>query len=128
MHDDIKSHISKYAALLPVQKTISTVEAERRAGEFLHAQSQITEWRHILSEEKIKLTSAQTAVYAQELAGCTGKTITENKIAVEANRTYQSAREDLESIDNDVAYLKAYYDIFNNAHVFYRQLAKGEQF
>ncbi len=30
--------------------------------------------------------------------------------------------------ENDLSYLKAYYDIFMAAHVFYRNMAKGEQF
>lgn len=118
--------IDKYAALLPLGGSVSTVEAERRAGEFLHAQATISNWRHMLGDEKIKLTSIQTATYASEMSRGTAKTVTENKLTAEASAEYTKAREDLERIENDLSYLKAYYDIFQNGHVFYRQLSKGE--
>lgn len=126
MSPEIKAELEAYAALLPVNKSISFTEAERRAGEFLKAQAQITEWRHILNEEKIRLLSIQTAVYATQLSACTGKTVTENKTTVEASKEYQTSREDFEHVENDLAYLKAYYDILGNGHIFYRTMAKGE--
>jgi hypothetical protein len=121
---DFKQFIEKYAKLLPVGTSISFTEAERRAGEFLHAMATITTLKHDFSIEKIKLQSVQSAVYSEELNKATGKTVTENKVTVEASITYQKAREDLEFIDADISYLKAYYDIFMAAHVFYRNLSK----
>jgi hypothetical protein len=126
MTPEIKKTLEEYSKLLPVNGSVSYTEAERRAGKFLEAQAQISEWRHILSEEKIRLVSQQAAVYAEELSKCTGKTVTENKVTVEANSTYQRVREDFEYVENDVSYLKAYYEIFNNAHIFYRTMSKGE--
>jgi hypothetical protein len=123
---EMKEYLEKMAKLLPVAKSISMVEAERRAGEFLSALATITEWRHVFSEDKIRLLSVQTAVYAQELGKGTAKTMTENKVTAEASAEYTKAREDLERIENDISYLKAYFDIFKDAHVFYRQMAKGE--
>lgn len=125
---EIKEIITKYAEILPLNKSISTSEAEKRAGDFLTVMASITDWRHILSGDKIRLQSAHNAVYAEELSKATGKTVTENKVTVEASEAYQFAREELEKIENDLSYLKAYYDIFNNAHVFYRQMSRGEAF
>jgi L-2-hydroxyglutarate oxidase LhgO len=123
-----KEFIDKYTALLPVGKSLSPTEAEFRAGEFLVAMAQITDWRHILSEQKVKCVTTQTAVYAEEMSKGTAKTVTENKMTAEASKAYTTAREDLEYLENDIAYLKAYFDIFNNAHVFYRNSAKGDNF
>lgn len=123
---DVKEFIAKYSALLPVNKSISFTEAERRAGEFLSAMATITEWRHAFSEDKIKLLTVQTATYAQEMSKGTAKTVTENKLTAEASAEYTKAREDFESIENDISYLKAYYDLFQNGHIFYRTMAKGE--
>lgn len=123
---DMREYIEQYAKLLPVGSSISFVEAERRAGEFLVAQATITDWRHLLSAERIKLTSLQTAVYAEKMAQGTAKTVTENKMTAEASPEYMKAREELEQVENDLSYLKAYYDIFSGAHVFYRQMARGE--
>lgn len=123
---EMKSYIEEVAALLPVDNSISYTEAEKRASIFLSAQARITNWRHLLGNEKIKLLSIQTAVYAQELAKGTAKTMTENKVTAEASEAYTKAREDLELIENDISYLKAYYEIFGNAHIFFRTMAKGE--
>lgn len=125
---EIKEYLAKYEALLALSKSISGPEAERRAGEFLVATARITEYRHVFSEDKIRLLSAQTAVYAEQMSLGTAKTVTENKLNAEASQAYTQAREDLERTENDISYLKAYYDIFMAAHVFYRNVAKGESF
>lgn len=123
---EINEFIEKHTSLLPLGNSISFTEAEKRAATFLNALAYITDCRHLLSSEKIKLTSLQSVTYAEELSKCTGKTITENKVTVEANANYIRSREDLESLENDLNYLKAYYDIFTSAHVFYRQMARGD--
>jgi hypothetical protein len=123
---EMKDYIESCSALLPVSTSISYVEAERRAGEFLVAMAKITDWKHILTSEKIKLLSLQTAVYAQEMGKGTAKTVTENKLTAEASAEYTKAREDLENVDNDISYLRSFYELFNNAHIFYRTMAKGE--
>lgn len=123
---EVKEYLTKFEALLPVGKSISFVEAERRAGEFLAAMATIANWRHIFSDDKIKLLSLQTATYAEQMSLGTAKTMTENKVTAEASTAYIKAREELESIENDISYLRAYNDIFMAAHVFYRQMAKGE--
>lgn len=124
--NDIKEHFSQYEKLLPVGKSLSFPEAERRAGEFLAAMAAITNYRHIFSEDRIKFTTIQSVVYAEELSKGTAKTVTENKVTVEASPAYTEAREALERIENDINYLKAFYEVFNNAHIFYRNMAKGD--
>lgn len=123
---DIKEFIDQYVKLLPVNKSISMPEAERRAGEFLVALATLTDWRHSFSEDKIRLLSTQTAIYAQELSKGTAKTMTENKIFAESSESYTKAREEYERSENDISYLRAYYEIFRDAHIFYRTMAKGE--
>lgn len=126
MNEEFNLFISKYSELLPVGSSVSFTEAERRAGEFLAALATITDFRHMFGGEKIKLLSIQTATYATELNKGTAKTVTENKLTAEASEGYQRAREDLEGVENDIMYLKAYYDIFTNAHIFYRKMSSGE--
>ena len=125
--NDMKDFIEKYKALLPVGTSISYTEAEKRAGEFLYAMAIITDWRHEFTKEKIKLISFQTVTYAQELCKGTAKTMTENKVVAEASEAYIASREDLEGSENDILYLKTYYEIFHNAHIFFRQLSKEGQ-
>ena len=123
---DIKALLEEYIAALPLNKSISIPEAERRAGLFLTAQAQLAEIRHGFTEELIRFTSVQAAVYAEQLAKCDSGKITQDKIAVEASSEYLKARENLESIQNDIAYIKAHQELFAAAHVLYRNLAKGE--
>jgi hypothetical protein len=120
-----QNFIAKYASLLPLGTSLSYTEAEKRAGEFLSAMAGIADRKHYLTNEKIKLLSVQSATYAQELSKGTAKTMTENKVTAEASSEYTKAREELESIDNDISYLRSYYEIFHDAHIFYRQVSKG---
>lgn len=124
MNSEIKQYLDEQSKFLAVNKGTSTVEAERRAGLFLEVCSKIVDWRHNLSEIKIKTTTLQSVVFAEELSKCSGKTITQDKLTVEANPLYTSIREEVEYNENDVTYLKSMYDVFMAAHVFYRNQAK----
>lgn len=121
---EIKDYFEVINALLPVNGSLSITEYERRASEFLTALARIADWRHLLSEEKIKYTSVQLAVYAEQLFKGSEKTVTANKTIAEASAEYTAAREDLERIENDLSYLKIQYEVYLNAHLFYRQLSK----
>lgn len=124
---EIKDFIEEYVKLLPVpNKGVNASEAERRAGKFLEALAILADCRHTFTEAKIGQLSVQSAVYSEQMAKGTGKTMTENKTNAEASPEYIAAREALETTENDISYLKAYQDIFNNAHIFYRALAKTE--
>lgn len=123
---EIKEYFEVMNALLPINGSISTPEYERRSGEFLTALAKVADWRHILSEEKIKLTSVHLAVYAEQLAKGSEKTITANKTIAEASSEYTQAREDLERIENDLSYLKTHHEIYMAAHILYRQLSRNE--
>lgn len=121
---EMKAILASYAELLPVSGSISIPEAERRAGEFLVAMATVADWRHVLADDKIRLLSVQTTVYAEQMHKGAGKTMTQDKIIAEASKEYTSAREELERIENDLSYLKTYYEVFNNGHLFYRQMAR----
>lgn len=124
MNPEIKEYLNKQAELLPVNRSISTVEAERRAGVFLEVCAKLIDWRHMLSEGKIEAVTMNAVVYAEQLSLCTGKTVTENKVTVEANPAYTGAREELENCENDIAYLKSMQEVFTNGHIFYRNMSK----
>lgn len=126
MNSEIKDYLLGQTKFLAVNKSLSTAEYERRAGLFLEVCAKIIDWRHLLSEGKIEAVTMQSVTYSEELSKCTGKTITENKLTVEANKAYTSVREGLESVENDISYLKAMESVFSNAHIFYRSMAKGE--
>lgn len=122
----VKEELNQYLVLLPVGTSISFTEAERRAGLFLEGMAKVASIKHELGEVKISSLSIQTATFAEEMSKGTAKTVTENKLTAEASKSYAEAREQYESIDNDISYLRAIYEILNNGHIFYRNYAKGE--
>jgi hypothetical protein len=124
--DELKFKIDSCAGLLATDKAVSQREAEKRAGAFLEILAHIVNGIDTLSDEKIKAQSLQAVVFAQTMALDTTKGVTEKKINVEANPDYITAREHLEGVENDLTYLKTYFKIFENGHLFYRQLAKAE--
>lgn len=121
---DVKEVIKQLAALLPVGTSISVPEAERRAGAFLAGMSTLINIRHEFTKEHIRLLTQQTVVYASLMAKGEAKTVTENKLNAEASPDYVEARENLEGVENDISFLKAHYDVFMAAHVFYRQMCR----
>lgn len=122
--EEIKLVIRSYQDLLPVPKAISSLEAEKRSAEFLRALAQVAEWRHTLAKEDIKFTSVKDATWHSVLNEITEGTVDSRKAKAMADDVFIVAREDLEGIENDIEYLKAYTAIFTNAHLFYRQMAK----
>lgn len=124
MNQEIKEYLTKQTEMLAVNHSISQPEAERRAGLFLEVCAKIVDWRHAMSEGKIETVTMQAVTYAEQLSKCTGKTVTENKLTVEANPAYTGVREELESVENDISYLKAMHEVFLNGHLFYRSMAK----
>lgn len=125
--EQIKKLIDKYVKMLPIEgKFLPPTEAEKRASDFLVACAHVTNHRHDLGNTKIEAVSLERAVYGAVVSNADSKKVTEQRIMAEADKDYQTARENLEQVDNDMTYLKTYYEIFNNAHIFYRQMAKGE--
>lgn len=122
----IRQYIDDCVGLLKVDNAISEREAEMRAGRFLNVLAHITNALYIVSDSKIKDVSLKDAVYAEKLNTDQSKNVTEKKANAEAHPDYAKAREAYEVSENTIAYLKAYQKIFTDAHVFFRQLAKGD--
>jgi hypothetical protein len=128
MDSSFKEYLSGMASTLALNSSISSSEAEKKASMYLLVLAKIADTRHILAEEKIKATSIQTVTFAEVLSEQKAKTVTENKMNAEANPFYIKTRESVEELENDIVYLKAYFDVFTNAHLFYRAVMKGEHY
>lgn len=124
--NEMRDVIGRYTKLLSLERSISTQVAEQRASEFLVIMAFIAEWKLEISEDKIEKDSVASAVFADELAKCKGDKITENKKLVEASSAYAEAREASEVNKVQLSYLSTYYEIFQNSHLFYRQMARGD--
>jgi hypothetical protein len=75
-------------------------------------------------EDKAKLKTLSDATYAQAMKNSSAKQVTEKKVEAEMDEIYTSMRESLEQCESKISWLRTYINIFENAHVTYRQFSK----
>lgn len=100
------------------------VQSKERSAKFLVIQALLSSHLKILQDVKVKAATEESATYAQALMSGSGKNVTENKIAAEGSPLYCRARETKELIDSEINWVKQHFDIFNNAHIMFRQYSK----
>lgn len=124
----IEEFVKKYRALLPSRgEDISAEEARNRASDFLYAIALISAERLEISKV---IAQIKSLVAVEFEAACDKYSkeekikVTEKKIKAEADKEYQSAREELEILESNISFLKTHEKIFENAHIFYRNFGK----
>lgn len=106
-------------------------EAERLAGRFLHAQMQVSaELKNADLDSRMKksgVKALRAAVYLEANATKAERKLTEAAIAamVDAHDIVQAESNSLDIAEATRSDLERYYDIFSNAHVHFRTIAKG---
>lgn len=103
----------------------SLADAKPRASRFLVVNSILATFLRDLEEELPKFDTLVSATYAQAIMGADGKNITEKKVTAEAEPNYCTARENKEKLDAVRNWVKNHMDIFENAHVMYRQYSNS---
>ena len=78
----------------------------------------------VLEDTKVKASTIEKATYAQVLLGASGKKVTEVKIIAQGDPAYSASRESVELIDAELNWTKKHFDIFNNAHIMFRQYSQ----
>ena len=114
-----------------IEKTIpeanlNQYEIEKRTGAFLQCKARVVEWKRLFTEQRnhsksLERTAFKIAIQMQGKGG-----VTENKLKAEADPEYQKYRELYEHYDSVVSYLRAYRDIFQDAHIMFRQLSRSD--
>ncbi len=105
-------------------------EAERLAAEFLQAQIQISdELKKSDLDARMKksgLKAIRGAVY-QDIVSKVEKKPTESMLEAQLNtdELIRGEQNNLDTAEVEKAALERYYDIFVNAHIFYRGVSKG---
>lgn len=114
------------------QSSITLDEAERYAGRFLHAQMQVSE--HLKAADlnarmrKSGLKAIKASVYLDTCAKSDKKPTEAMIEATIAQTTIVNTEQDgLDTAEVEKADLERYYDIFREAHVYFRQMSKGVQ-
>lgn len=122
---DIQKLISEHIEMLP-SKNVKIHEAEELAPKFLALSHNILTVKLSLDEQKIGFQTLIDVVEADCVNEAPGKTVTEKKMNAKAMKDYREAREALELSGARIDFLKANLKIFENAHIFYRQISKGD--
>lgn len=109
----------------------TTVEgAERLAAEFLHAQLLVSSvLKKVDLDARMKksgVKGVRAAVYLEKAKeGDKKPSDVMLNALVDTNEIVQKQQDLLDTAESDKAELERYYDIFCNAHIFYRGIAKG---
>jgi hypothetical protein len=113
------------------EKGTTLEEAERLAAEFLHAQIAISE---IIKEtdldarmRKSGLKAVRASLYTKIVSAENAKKPTEAAIdaMITSESLVQSEQDELDKAEVERDRLERYYNIFSNAHIFYRGVSKG---
>lgn len=99
-------------------------QSRERSAKFLVIQALLSSHLKVLQDVKVKASTVEKATYAQAILSAGGKNVTENKIVAEASPAYSKSRETMELIDSEINWTKQHFDIFNNAHIMFRQYSK----
>lgn len=112
------------------EQGITLEEAERLAGEFLHAQLIVsTELKKADLDARMKksgIKAVRASAYL-DIVQSNEKKPTETQIAsmIDINKLVGQEQDKLDKAEVDRDELERYYDIFNNAHIHFRTVAKG---
>ena len=120
---DIDDFLEKYVPLLSSDGIISDIEAHRRATMFLEACAHLVSYKHSLLDEEIKSSSLSDINFAESLNKQEGGDAKKREVNAKADSAYIAAREDHEQKRNRTRTVEKFYDVFMNAHIFYRKLS-----
>lgn len=120
--EQLQELINKHLDLIEINRD-AIIEARSRAAIFLVVQSHLSNHLKTLEDAEVKASTIEKASYAQAILAAGGKNVTESKIQAEADPVYAEARETIELIKSELNWVKKHFDIFNNAHILFRQIA-----
>lgn len=124
MDEALKKYILEKLELLDDLKNgISPSEADMRAGEFLLASATLSEYRLQYATKYSRMVSAFSVTNYKVWQEVDAKTAKDKEAATEANKEYIVARENEEAAKHDLQYISSIIEVFNNAHVHFRQIS-----
>lgn len=95
-----------------------------RASEFFMVLATLNDFKQRCEADKAKIQTMSTGFYHDAYNSSSAKSVTQQKLDAEIDAQYSNTRETLEEIDSMIKWTKTSIDIFNNAHLTFRQLAK----
>lgn len=105
----------------------SLADAKPRAGRMLTRVAVLTNYLKQLEEDLPKHQTLVNAQYYTAVNSAGGKNVTEKKLEADANLAYCAAVEQKAMVDAERDWVKRYIEIFDNAHIMYRQYSRDEK-
>ena len=126
--DTLKAQIEESSKYLRSENVVSDTDAQLRAGRFLEIQFRLINGIRDLSSDLLKAKTVLHLTTNQVQQGVEGKNAQEREAKIKADPAYVAAREQYETIESEIESLQSYLSTVKDAHVFYRQLSKGEAY
>lgn len=126
MQEQINKIVDQYIELLPIQDNKLLAHSEVKASKFLLAIAKLVAVRDQLLNSKVKKDALRSISYADAINNAPGTNAPTKSANADANPNYLAASEEVSIIDNQLQYVKTMIEVFNNAHILYRGLMKGE--
>lgn len=121
--DQLRAAIDEHLALITYSSK-ALKEAPERTTRFLIMVALLADSKRESEEDRAKLNTLVSASKAQAISRSSLKGITEKKIEAEQDDTYTQMKESLEQCEARINWLKTYINIFENAHLTYRQFSR----
>lgn len=121
--DQLRTKIAEHVELIKFSGS-ALREASDRASKFLIMIAILADQKRECEEDKAKLTTLVSATFHNALGKSGGKGVTEKKLEAETDTEYTTFREALEQCEAKISWIRTYIDVFNNAHLTYRQMAR----
>jgi hypothetical protein len=126
MQNEIEQIVNKYIELLPVEDDKLLAHSEVKASKFLLAVAKLAAIRDQLMNAKVKKDALKSVAYADAINNAVGSNAPTREANAAANPNYLGIAEQVAIIDNQLKYTATMIEVFNNAHILYRGLMKGE--
>jgi len=95
-----------------------------RTTEFLIVLGKLNDFRYNCECDKARIQTVTDALFKNAKDASDAKNITEKKVDATVNIEYTTARESLERVEAMIKWAKEATNIFNHAHLTYRQISK----
>ena len=120
---DVKKFVDEHIEMIILGPTAHR-EALEKATKFLVVRAILSEYKFNLEKRLSQAGTVREASYAQVFSESDAKNVTEKKLVAEASPFYSEKREAAEEIASEISWVKAQMEIFNDAHIVYRSMAR----
>lgn len=126
IQEQINNIINPYLDLLPTNSDNFNQQSEIKASKFLVALTKLAALRDQLLNDKVKKDSLLAVEFNSSLSIQKAGDAKAREVSAKANPEYLAVKEEVEMLDNKLLYIKTMMEIFNNSHLLYRAMMKGE--